>query len=124
MQQPKSWPHHRAPFVMSEAVLDPDWVRIKPFLDHRRVDVVVVAPAFVAGVVGRVDEDAVHLARVERQERLQRVQIVAVNDEIAVERNGADAFGFVGHKRTEGHRKMVVVDELFALEDQLSHACS
>jgi hypothetical protein len=122
MQKPKPRPHHRTPFVMAQTVLDADGIGFQPLPDHRRIDVIVVAPALVTGVVRRVDKDAVHFARVEWQERFQGVEVVTVNDEIAVERNGADAFGFVGHERAEGHRQMMVVDKLFALETQLRHA--
>ncbi|WP_281300479.1 MULTISPECIES: hypothetical protein [unclassified Iodidimonas] len=44
-----------------------------------------------------------------------------MDDEIALERHGADAFGFVGHERAEGHRQMMVVGKLFALETQFRH---
>ena len=92
VEQSQPWPHHRAPFVMAEAVLYTDGVRRQPFLDHRRIDVVVVGPAFVSSVVRRVNENAVHLAGVERQERFQRVQVIAMDDQVAVERGSADAF--------------------------------
>ena len=55
-------------------------------LSIRGLDVVVVDPAFVAGVVGRVDVDALDLAGVVRQQRLERVEVVAVDDEVVVER--------------------------------------
>jgi hypothetical protein len=64
----------------------------EPFPHHRVVHVVVVVPAFIAGVVRRIDKDAIHLARVQRQKGLERMQVVAMNDEIAVEVGLADDF--------------------------------
>lgn len=88
---------------MTQAILDPDGIRLQPFLDHRRVDIVVVAPAFVAGVVGRVDGDAVHPAGIERQERLQGMQVVTLNNQVAVDRDRADALLRARHEWAEGH---------------------
>jgi hypothetical protein len=48
-------------------------------------------------------------------------QLIAMNDQVAVERDGTDAFLRMRLQRTEGHRQMMVVDELFALEIQLRH---
>lgn len=101
---------------MAQAILDRDRVAAQPLLDEGRIDVVVVAPTFVAGVVGRVDEDAVHPAGVHRQQRLQRVQVVAVDDEVAVQPRLADRFVGVRLQRPERHRKVMVVDKLLALE--------
>ena len=61
----------------------------QPVADLRAVDVVVVDPAFVAGVVRRVDVDALHLPRVTRQQRLERLQVVALHDQIAAVRVAA-----------------------------------
>ena len=55
----------------------------KPLADYGTVDVVVVSPAFVTGVVRRVNVDALDLAGVVRQQRLERHQIVALHDEVA-----------------------------------------
>jgi len=55
----------------------------KPFADQRAIDVVVVNPALVAGVVRRVNVDALDLPGVVREQRLKRHQIVALDDEIA-----------------------------------------
>ena len=57
--------------------------RAQPFADLGAVDVVVVGPAFVAGVVWRVDVDALDLARITRQQGLQGQQVVALHDEVA-----------------------------------------
>ncbi|MGD0814260.1 MAG: hypothetical protein ABSA83_11700 [Verrucomicrobiota bacterium] len=55
----------------------------QPFADQRAVDVVVVNPAFVAGVVRWVNVDALDLPGVVRQQRFERDQIIAQHDEIA-----------------------------------------
>ncbi len=55
----------------------------KPFLDGGRFDIVVVCPAFVAGVIGRVDIDTLDLPCVEWQESLESEKVVPLNDEIA-----------------------------------------
>ena len=55
----------------------------QPAANLRAVDVVVVNPAFVAGVVRRVDVDAFDLPGVTRQQGFQCVQVVALNDEVA-----------------------------------------
>jgi len=68
---------------------------------HWGVDVIVVASAFIAGVVRRVDENTVRRACAERQKGLKRVQIVPLHNRIAIERNRADPLGLVGHKRTK-----------------------
>ena len=100
---------------MAQPVLDAHWVAGKPFTDHRTVDVVVVAPTLVAGVVRRIDKHAIHLAR---------VQVVAVDDQIAVEPRLAYRLLGVRRQRPERHREVMVVDELLALEDQFRHGVS
>ncbi len=45
----------------------------------------IVNPAFVTGVVGRVDVDALHLAVISGEPRLERLQVVALDDEVVVQ---------------------------------------
>ena len=54
----------------------------QPFLDVGVADIIVVAPALVAGVVGRVDIDALHLALILRQQGFQCFKIIAVDDHV------------------------------------------
>ena len=54
----------------------------QPFLDVGGADIIVVAPALVAGVVGRVDIDALHLALILRQQGFQCFKIIAVDDHV------------------------------------------
>lgn len=118
MQQPQAWPHHGAPFVVAQAVLYPNRVARQPFLDHRGIDVVVVAPPFVPRVVGRIDENAVNLARMGRQQRLKRVQIVALDDQVAIQPRRTNALVRMRHQRAVWHGQVMVVDKFLALEMQ------
>jgi hypothetical protein len=76
--------HHAEPAVVAvqRLALAADHLA-QPAANLRAVDVVVVDPALVAGVVGRVDVDALHLPGVARQQRLERVQVVALHDQVA-----------------------------------------
>ena len=79
--------HHAAPFVVAAGVLAlPAHGLPDPFLELRLREIVVVNPALVARVVGRVNVDALDFARVRRQQAFERNQIVTLNDEIPVER--------------------------------------
>ena len=75
---------------MPQSVLDADRVLLQPLLHHRAIDVVVIAPALITRVVWRINENAIHLARIHWQQRFQRVQVVALDDEVAVEPRLAD----------------------------------
>ena len=86
--------HHAAPFVVAAGVLALLTHGVtNPFLELRLCEVVVVNPALVAGVVGRVNVDALDFACVRRQQAFQRNQIVTLDDEISVER------GFSGERK-------------------------
>ena len=57
----------------------------EPVLDHGRVDVVVVNPVFISRVIGRVDINALDLARVCWQKRFKGLQIVAVDNKVVIQ---------------------------------------
>ena len=57
-----------------------------PFLELRLRQVVVVNPALVAGVVRRVNVDALDAPGMRRQQRLQRQEIIALDDQVSVQR--------------------------------------
>jgi hypothetical protein len=78
----------------------------QPLTDNRAVHVVVVSPALVAGVVRRIDVDALHLAGVVRQERFERNEVIALHDEISVTRLAA---GEIGHVFEQVKRHLVVM---------------
>lgn len=69
---------------------------------------------------GPVDEGAVDLAGIARQVRLERVEIVAVN-EAAVQPGVADGSAGIGHERAERRGDVVVADKLFAAKIEYSH---
>ena len=76
--------HHAKPTVMTiKSLAFPADDFAKPLLDGGRFDIVVIGPAFVAGVIGRIDIDALDLPSVERQESLESKKVVALDDEIA-----------------------------------------
>ena len=63
MQEFEARPHHRQP--------------------PRMLQIVVVMLEGRARVVGRVDMDALHASRIERQQRLQRFQVVTLDQQVA-----------------------------------------
>ena len=69
--------HHAAPLVVAGEIVAVHRAA-QPVAHHRRVDLVVVNPPLVAGVVGRVDVDALHLPGIAWQQRLERVQVVEI----------------------------------------------
>ena len=54
----------------------------QPFLDLGVVDVIVIDPALVAGVVGRVDVNALDAPLIPGQQRFQGFQIIAPDDHV------------------------------------------
>ena len=78
----------------------------KPVADEWAVDVVVVNPAFVAGVVRWVNVDALDLTGVLRQQPLEPNQIVALHDEIAA---AVIAAGQFRHVLEQTKRNLVVM---------------
>ena len=96
-----------------------------PLLELRLGQVVVVDPALITGVVGRVDVDALDTSGVRRQERLERGQIVALDDEVAVQ-SRLLPLGQERQFRNElqtvvRHRVVVRLDDGFALELDRRH---
>jgi hypothetical protein len=55
----------------------------QPCPDFGAVHIVIVNPAFVAGIIGRVDIDALHLTAIIGEQRLERLQIIAFDQQIA-----------------------------------------
>jgi hypothetical protein len=83
---------------------------------------VVVGPALVAGVVGRINVDALHLAGVGGQEGLEGAEVVAVDDDVVVQAGGlARALGLDRRQLMERHHEVVVLDEGFAFEGEGGH---
>ena len=59
-----------------------------------------------------------------RQQRLQRVQVVALHDQVPVQPRFANSLVGLHDQGPEGNRKVMVPDEFFALEHQFGHATS
>ena len=54
----------------------------EPLTNFGAVDGVIINPALVAGVVWRVDVDALDLPGITRQQRFERDEVVALDDEV------------------------------------------
>ena len=122
LEQLQARPHHAQPLLMALQVLAVDrTVLLQPSPHQRAVDVVVVAPPLVAGVVGRVDIDAFHPLGVARQQCLECLEVVAVDDQVVVRPGRIERAVVVGDQRAVGHRQVVRVDMLLALEFQRRH---
>ena len=127
LEQLEAGPHHAEPLVVALEVFAINGVGgfLEPLSHERGVDGVVVAPALRAGVVGRVDIDAVHVAGVARQQGLESFEIVAVDYEVVVEvgltclassaRRG-HALLWYYQQLAIRHTQMVRVDEALSFE--------
>ena len=98
MQQFKPWIHHAKPFVVTEQVFTFFAHHLpQPFLDFRVVVVVILNPAFIAGIVEWVNINAFYLAFIFVQ---QGFEVVAGDDFVAatgiVGRHFAGYFLFSG----------------------------
>ncbi len=122
LQQNEARIHHRQPAVVPVQRLAflADHLA-QPLADLRAVDVVVVNPALVAGVVGRVDVDALHLSGIAGQQGLERMQVVALHDQVAAV---SVAAGQLRHRLQQAERYIFVVfdDGFFADPVQCGHA--
>lgn len=87
-----------------------------PLLDSRVIDVVVVNPLFLARVVRRIDVDAVDLALILGEERLQSFEIVSVDDHVSAVGTIAVENALVGDalEYAIGHLVIVVDDLVFS----------
>lgn len=84
MEETEARVHHAEPLIVSGEICSegPNGFP-QPFLDGWAVDVVVVDPVFVAGIVGRIDEDAFDSAGVVGEECFEREEVIAFNEEVA-----------------------------------------
>ena len=92
----------------------------QPFANLWAIDVVVVHPALVAGVVRRVDVNALHLTGITRQQGFQGVQVVALHNQVATV---SVAAGQLRHSLQQAKRHLFVVldDGIFADPVQCGH---
>ena len=97
----------------------------QPFSDFRVVHIVVVYPALVAGVVGRINVNAFHSSLIPGQQCFEGFQIVPVDNHIlaAVILGVLAVFikTILPVKYPEGHLLMVVDDLLFSNPFQCWH---
>ena len=78
-EQAQARVHHAAPFVVSGEVFPVNGhVVFQPLANHGRVHVVRINPAFVAGIVRRVNVDAADAPGVVGQEGFEGEQVVAL----------------------------------------------
>jgi hypothetical protein len=93
----------------------------QPLLHHRGIDVVVVDPPLIAGVVRRIDVDALDLSGIERQEGLQGLKVVTVDDQVVVQAHLlGQALALDRDKFVVLNEQMVILDERLAFELDLS----
>ena len=117
LQQHQPRIHHAQPAVVAvEGLAFLAHHLAQPFADFGAVDVVVVHPAFVAGVVRGVDVDALHLPGVARQQGLEGMKVVALHDEVAAVTPFPIAAGKRRHRleQAEGHFLVVFDDGVLA----------
>ena len=115
MQQFEPRIHHAKPLVVAAQILALCADNFpQPCLDMRIVDIVVVHPFFVARVIRRINIDALHPSLVHRQQRFERVQIVAVDNHVAVIVSTVRRKGVLLFQRTERHIEMMIDDFIFS----------
>ena len=79
----QTWVHHAQPFVVAAEVFAfLAYYFAKPPFQFRIVDIVVIDPVFIAGIVRRINVNALDTAFVIGQQRFQRFQIIAVNNSV------------------------------------------
>ena len=83
LQQLQPRVHHAQPLVVAGQVLALFACNLaQPLFDFRIVDVIVIDPALVAGVVGRIDVNALDAPLIPGQQCFQGFQIVAPDDHV------------------------------------------
>ena len=84
-------------------------------------EVVVVMLERGAGVVRRIDVDALHPPLILREQRLERIQIVAVDDHVAVIVMAFGGKGILLLQRAERHVQMMIDHLVFSNPVQRGH---
>ena len=83
LQQLQARVHHAQPLVMAGQILAlfaDDLAQ--PLFDLRGIDIIIVDPSLVAGVVGRIDVDALDTPLLPGQQCFQGFQIIAPDDHV------------------------------------------
>ena len=115
LQQFQARIHHAKPLVVTAQILALCADNLpQPCLDMRIVDIVVVHPFFVARVIRRINIDALHPSLVHRQQRFERIQIIAVDNHVAVAVPAVRRKGVLLFQRAERHIEMMIDDFIFS----------
>ncbi len=114
-QQFQARGHHAQPFVVAGQVVLAHFAA-QPILHQRAVDVVIIGPGFVAGVVGRVDVNALHPSAIERQQGLEGQQVVAFHNQVSVRFLRLEGQFGNGLQRMVGDGQVVVPEDMLAFE--------
>jgi len=128
MEETEARVHHAEPLVVSGEICSegPNGFP-QPFLDGWAVDVVVVDPTFIAGIIGRIDEDAFDSAGVVGEECFEREEVIAFNEEVASTEgfvlNPEGSIAVVG-ECMYWHFIVMVNDSFFADPIERWHVCS
>ena len=102
-------------------------VGLQPFLHQRTVHPIIVYPSLAAGVIRRVDVNAFYPPGVARQQRLERMQVVAFDNHVVfrIAAVGVQQRScFVQNERTMRHRHMMRINLLLPIKIQLRHIFS
>jgi hypothetical protein len=62
--------HHTEPFIVTGKVFPVNHLA-EPFLHHGGIDIIVVHPFFITGVVRRIDINTLDFSGIERKQRFQ-----------------------------------------------------
>ena len=124
-QQLQPRPHHAQPLLMPLLVVAVHRaVFLQPALHQIGIHIVVVAPALVAGVIRRVNVNAIHPPRITRHQRFERMQIIAMHNQVALLHIPAPRqHRLPPHhiQRPIRHRQMMRINDLFAFEIKNRH---
>jgi len=94
----------------------------EPLLHHGGIDIIVVGPFFVAGVVWRINVYALDFPGIEWKQRLEGLQVVSVDDEIVMK---TDLVGqtlvLFRNQLMVFDEQMVILNERFAFKLNLRH---
>lgn len=119
LQQLQARVHHAQPLIMAGQVFSLFADNLaQPLLDLRVIDIIVVDPALVAGVVGRIDIDALDAPLIPGQQRFQGFQIIAPDDHVlaAVVRVRLPVFikAVLALQHSERHFQMMIYNFIFS----------
>ena len=83
MQQLQPRVHHAQPLVVAGKVLSLFANHFaQPLFDFGIIDIIVVHPALIAGIVGRINVDALDFSFILGQQRLERLQVIPVDNHV------------------------------------------